>query len=266
MSTAGHDIELLHFRFSPYNEKVRWALDLKRLAHRRKSLLPGPHMPAVRRATGQSATPVLRIGDQWLAGSARIIAALDDLAPQPHRLIPGGSARARALEIQRRFDEDWTPRMRRVVLAGLMGVPGGIATVFGGHKSAPVRLAYRATVPLAKRMIAKGNGITGPGSIADGRAAMAEAMAFVEAGSTATGYLAGEAFSVADMTAACALATLLDMTGTPMQRPVAAPPEIAGLQEKWRNHPGAVWTRNIFARHRGAAMAADGAIEYPAAG
>ena len=37
-------IELLQFRHSPYNEKVRWALDLKRVPHRRHSLLPGPHV------------------------------------------------------------------------------------------------------------------------------------------------------------------------------------------------------------------------------
>jgi glutathione S-transferase len=43
-------IELLQFRHSPYNEKVRWALDLKRLPHRRRSLLPGPHMGVVKNA------------------------------------------------------------------------------------------------------------------------------------------------------------------------------------------------------------------------
>jgi hypothetical protein len=36
-------MELIQFRYSPYNEKVRWALDFKRVPHVRRSLLPGPH-------------------------------------------------------------------------------------------------------------------------------------------------------------------------------------------------------------------------------
>ena len=52
-------LELLQFRYSPYNEKVRWALDVKRVAHRRRSLLPGPHIVQVRRHTGRTSTPCL---------------------------------------------------------------------------------------------------------------------------------------------------------------------------------------------------------------
>jgi len=42
-------LTLLQFRYSPYNEKARWALDFKRVPHERRSLLPGPHMGEVRR-------------------------------------------------------------------------------------------------------------------------------------------------------------------------------------------------------------------------
>ena len=67
-------IELLQFRHSPYNEKVRWALDLKRVAHRRRSLLPGPHMGVVKKLTGHTQTPVLPLDDGTVIdGSARIL-------------------------------------------------------------------------------------------------------------------------------------------------------------------------------------------------
>jgi hypothetical protein len=52
-------IELWQFRASPYNEKVRWALDLKQVPHRRRSVLPGlHHVPAsiTPRRTGLAAT------------------------------------------------------------------------------------------------------------------------------------------------------------------------------------------------------------------
>ena len=66
-------IELLQFRHSPYNEKVRWALDYQCVPHCRRSLLPGPHMVTVRRLTGHTHTPVILNDGQVLDGSARIL-------------------------------------------------------------------------------------------------------------------------------------------------------------------------------------------------
>ncbi|MBM3557707.1 MAG: glutathione S-transferase, partial [Alphaproteobacteria bacterium] len=62
-------IELLQFRASPYNEKIRWALDLKRIPHRRRSVAPGPHVPALKPLTGRTTTPVLKLDGKWLDGS-----------------------------------------------------------------------------------------------------------------------------------------------------------------------------------------------------
>ena len=76
-NAAATMIELLQFRHSPYNERVRWALDLKRVPHRRRGLLPGPHLATVRRLTGRTTTPVLRHDGQPIVGSARIIEWLD---------------------------------------------------------------------------------------------------------------------------------------------------------------------------------------------
>ena len=62
--------ELFHFQFSHYNEKARWALDLKGVSHERVSLLPGPHAPRMKRLTGRTQTPVLVNGEEVVAGSA----------------------------------------------------------------------------------------------------------------------------------------------------------------------------------------------------
>jgi hypothetical protein len=60
---------LWQFRYSHYNEKVRWALDFKRIAHERRSLLPGLHIPRVVWMTGQKAVPVLVIDGRSIADS-----------------------------------------------------------------------------------------------------------------------------------------------------------------------------------------------------
>ena len=53
---------LWQLELSHYNEKVRWALDYKRIPHIRRSLLPGLHIIEARRLTGDmSTTPVLTL-------------------------------------------------------------------------------------------------------------------------------------------------------------------------------------------------------------
>jgi glutathione S-transferase len=72
---------LLQLQLSHYNEKVRWALDYKRIVHIRRSLLPGLHAVEARRLTGDtSTTPVLTIHGQSTGDSMRIIAAIEERA------------------------------------------------------------------------------------------------------------------------------------------------------------------------------------------
>ena len=56
---------LWHIPLSHYSEKVRWALDYKGIAHRRRVLGPD-YLIQVWRTTGQGKLPVL-----WLGGQSR---------------------------------------------------------------------------------------------------------------------------------------------------------------------------------------------------
>ena len=123
-------LELLQFRHSPYNEKVRWALDLKRVPHRRRSLLPGPHMRVVKRLTGRTTTPVLVHDGGAIDGSAQIIEWLEGQYPSPALLATDSAQREEALRIQRWFDDNITPRMRRTVLDALLQQPSMFARAF----------------------------------------------------------------------------------------------------------------------------------------
>lgn len=253
------EIELLHFRFSPYNEKVRWALDLKKLPHNRRSLLPRPHMREIRKLTGQTATPVLRIGDKWIAGSANIISALDELMPEPCLLPADTSQREQVEQIQNKFDTDWGPRIRKVVISALMDNLSDFAEVFVGHKSWFQRLPYRAALPIVKPIIAKGNGITGMESIEDGKTAIEEAMEFL---ARSNKYLVGNSLTAADLAAASTLASVLDMKGTPMERPIETPPLLRQVNREWGEHAGAKWVERMFEKHRPNGMSSDGDISY----
>jgi glutathione S-transferase len=257
-------IELLQFRHSPYNEKVRWALDLKRVPHRRRSLLPGPHMGVVKKLTGRTQTPVLVTdAGEAIAGSAQILDWLERRYPEPCLMPEGEADRKQVLELQRRFDEDITPRIRRAVLDALLRRPSYFAAVFGEAEPPWKRRFYSCIVPLAAPLVRKGNGITGAAAVADGIAAAHEALDFVVSTAGASGYLLGKRFGIADITVATTLATLVRPENSPMQSPQPIGAEFAALIAQFRQHPGGDWVRNIYARHRVARVDFEGPSNYP---
>src|SRR5215207_5616130 len=88
---------LWHIPLSHYSEKVRWALDYKGIAHRRRVLGPD-YLIRVWRATGQGKLPVLWLDGRAVADSTRIITALEEHYPEPPLYPvtpPRGSARSR---------------------------------------------------------------------------------------------------------------------------------------------------------------------------
>jgi glutathione S-transferase len=251
-------LELLQFRHSPYSEKVRWALDIKHVPHRRRSLLPGPHMATVKRLTGRTHTPVLLHDDVALDGSARILDWLEAHHGAPALMPADPVLLDEALRIQRRFDDDLTPRIRRAVLEALLQQPGYFASIFADGAPAFKRRAYACAVPFAAPLIRKGNGITGADAVEDGLRAGNEALDFVVARGAATGYLCGNAFSVADLTAASTLAVLIRPVDSPMSCPQPVARRTRELVDRYADHPGAAWVRRMYDQHRGARRDFDG--------
>jgi glutathione S-transferase len=256
-------LELLQFRYSPYNEKVRWALDLKRVPHRRTSLLPGPHMGRVRKLTGRTQTPVLvPDGAAAIDESARILDWLDAQYPTPRLTHEDPALAAEEREIEHRFDTDIAPRGRRAVLAALLRTPRYFARVFGDGQGTLAQWGYAAVVPLAAPLVRKGNGITGPASIDDGIAAFVEGLDFVAARAKRSGYLVGDRFGRADLAVASVLAVCVDPPASPMARPL---PHAAPFDEflgRFATHPAAEWVREIYRRHRQASKDFEGRSPY----
>jgi glutathione S-transferase len=242
--------ELRHFRGSHYNEKARWALDWKQARHKRVSLLPGLHAREVLKLTGQRAVPILRLDERWIAGTAAIIAALEARYPDPPLYPANAHERAEALAIEKRFDDDWGPRIRRAAFGQILPTPAYIAAIFAAGKNPVERAAFAALLPMAVPLVKQVNGITGPESIADGEVAFDEAFAFVAQKSAATGFLVGGTFTVADLTAAAFLALAVDMEGTPMAKPKPAPESVLAWQQRRASLPAVAWVKRIYAAHR----------------
>ena len=244
------DLELLQFRYSHYNEKARWALDLKGLPHRRTSLLPGPHMPRVKKVTGQTSTPVLRMGERWIAGSAALIDALEQACPEPALYPADPAERTRAVELQDWLDRDLGPYIRRALFSVIVDEDDYICGMFGEGKPWAKRALYRATYPLAKGLIRKGNGVTSQAAIDEGFARTAEVFDQLAGMINAQGYLVGDRFSVADLTACALSAPAFDPPDCDMTRPRPMPQPMLDWLARWVDHPWGAHVLRIYRDHR----------------
>jgi glutathione S-transferase len=243
-------IELFQFPFSHYNEKARWALDWKGIAHRRIDLLPGPHAPRIARLTGKTTVPVLRIGERVIAGSAEIIDELERLQPEP-ALYPADSAqRERALALERHFDDEVGPRVRRALFTVLLREPAYLVRVFAGRRSAPVRIGYRALFPITKQVVGRSMSVFDRAAVDDAFAGTERALDLVAKQVGASGYLVGDRFGVADLTAASMLALLVRPEHPDMARPTPMPESLHEFLARWADHPAAHWALEQYRRHR----------------
>src|SRR5829696_1165196 len=105
---------LWHIELSHYNEKARWALDYKGVAHVRKAPMPGLHGAYALAVTrgAQRRLPVLVLAGRRIGDSTAIIEALETYQAEPPLYPADAAERARALELEDYFDESLAPAVR----------------------------------------------------------------------------------------------------------------------------------------------------------
>ncbi len=242
-------VVLHQFQFSHFNDKVRWALDYKGIKHTRETYLPGPHMRYMRQLSGQTSTPVLEWHGEVIANSANIIDRLEREIPAP-ALYPSDSALlSEALRIQEHFDITVGPATRTVLFAALASEGAYLTSMFGANKSFWKKIAYRAMFPITRGLIKKGNGVT-PDMVARRQTITQQALDEVAQQVQGTGYLVGDHFTVADLTAACLFAPLANPSHPDMARPTPIPESVQQILSKYADHPAIVWTNLMYAKHR----------------
>ena len=246
--------ELWQFRFSMYPEKARWALDYKAVPHVRHSVLPGPHVLQLMPRFGQKAMPILRHQGRVLKDSAAVLEYLEQAYPSPPLFPTDPQQRARALEIEKWFDDQVGPAARRACFHECLPHTEYAARRFAHGLPEWRQKLYVAAFPGVRAVMMMDMQISAAGAEA-GRALTKEGLDFVARNSGRTGYLVGDRFSVADLTAA----TILFPTCLPPEYPVPVPtPRPEGWQrwtERWQKHPGCEYVRRIYREHRGKSVA-----------
>jgi glutathione S-transferase len=244
---------LWHIEISHYNEKVRWALDYKRIAHRRRALPGGAHMvAALGLSRGGSATfPLLMLDGEAVGDSTAIIATLESHWPDPPLYPDDPEERRRALDLEDYFDEELGPAIRLVAWHEITRDPERLALLV--QRSLPPSL--RETAPasaVAARYAAAFTGlrygVKSEEAAERSREKVVAALDRLEAELGGHDYLVGDCFSVADLTAAALFYPLV----LPAEGPqIGDPPEgFERFRAPLMERPGCEWVAATFRRHR----------------
>jgi glutathione S-transferase len=251
-ATSGKsDVPLLwHIPASHFSEKVRWTLDYKRIPHRRQ-VLGVDYLIRAWRATGHGTLPILFLHGRAIGDSTHIIAALELHRPEPPLYPRDGAERQRALALEDYFDEQLGPALRAAAVTPLFQHDPDVAlrllTTGMPRKAYETLRPLRRIFPIFYRFRHK---ISESRLEAD-RATVTEALDRIEQERRGRAYLVGDAFTVADLTAAALLSPLLQPTEIQYPHGVELPRYLRDYRATLLKHPATQWAAGIYQLHRG---------------
>lgn len=252
--SGGGELPILwQLRFSHFNEKARWALDYKRVAHRRRSLVPGRHSFRSKRLGGRGTTPVLQTDAEVVGDTTEIVAHLEKRSPDPPLYPDTEIERKAALDLEEHFDEQLGPGIRSAVFHALL--PHRRTTLSLTLQGLPTaeRVLGTALYPLLKVGIRRALPADADAG-QRGREATVAALDLIES-ELEGDYLIGNRFSVADLTAASLLFPLVAPSQFPYELPDTWPDEWAEFRRSLAGRPAYRWVEEMYSRHRGTSAA-----------
>jgi len=229
---------------------VRWALDHKGWPHTRESLLPGFHIPRVRRLTGQNRVPVLILDGVAIRDSARILERIESRCPEPPLFPTDPVLRERATRIESYFDDEVAPALRRLFWACYLDRPEYCVPMATMGASRAARAVWRGAFPVMRPLFRR-NMLIDERNLARAREQLGTYVSRLESEISASGYLVGESFGVADLAVASVMTAILRPPEFPYPLPEPWPPQLIELRASIIERAGCQWVMNVYRRHRG---------------
>lgn len=244
---------LVHGAFSAWSEKIRWILDLKRVAHDREEYLPMLGDGRLKRLSGGTEVPVwVTATGEGVPDSMRIALRLEAEYPEPRLVPPAGPARGEVLRWHDWAGDVLSPLARVICTHGLSTTPGAAAATV--PPSAP--WIARVTAPV----------LAGPGlwlfrrqyeidaaAVAAARERLPrllETIALAIEGPRR--YLVGDSLTLADVAVGAALLLLAPPADAYLPRPMPPP-----LRAAFTDRPSLeafptvfAWRDEVYAAHR----------------
>jgi glutathione S-transferase len=224
------DLELIELYPSPFSERVRWVLEMKRLPYQRRSYQPLVGEAELREKTGLSTVPVLFVDGEVIGDSNAAVDWIESHHPSPALLPTDAAQRAQIRAFELASTEALAPWARLAFIGnakamGIQPLADHFAAKYGWspqREASAGKLLYALLVDLAQTVAARP-------------------------------YLVGDALTRADVTVAAMLAPAfghppdeLFVLDPPMRSmfglPLVDDPALAPLR-RWRD--------DLYRRHRG---------------
>src|SRR5918997_4631086 len=143
---------LWHLEISHYNEKVRWALDYKGVAHVRRAVTPALQELTARRLRAGRTVPILEMDGRAIGDSTTIIGEIERRWPEPPLYPDDPEERSRALELEGYFDERCGHDLRRVLFGDNLAEPEKFLVMLYGADHPRMGL-LKAVAPVFCRVV-----------------------------------------------------------------------------------------------------------------
>ena len=242
---------LWQISISHYSEKVRWALDHKRVPHARRTPPPPSHMAIAYALTrGEHATfPLMRLDGRVIGDSTAIIAALEQRHPDPPLIPADPVQRERALALEDLFDEAAGPPARHLGWHEITHDPDLLEEVAAKLAGPPLDRFGSIAGATAKAFVGLRFGVGADEAAQESRNALVRVFDRLDAELDGRDHLVGDAFTVADLTAASLLYPIVTPPGAPriVER---VPAGLVRFQDALRDRPGFRWVERTYERFR----------------
>ena len=245
---------LWHLPVSHYSEKVRWALDHKRIPHRRRAaVVPGAHMVAsawLTRDPGNFTFPVLQLDGEAIADSTAIIAQLEERFPEPALYPADPDERRRALELEDFFDEELGPHIRLLAFHELGNDRERFEAIVRRTVPGPLGRSAATSTAYARAFTGLRFGARDEEAAVLAREKIVVALDRVEAELGPNEHLVGDSFSVADLTAAALFYPLVLPEEGPLPDDLPPAEGLERFRTPLKERRGFKWVEETYRRHR----------------
>lgn len=209
------DAVLYQLAISHYCEKVRWALDYKKVKYKTVSMLPGFHIRKAKKLTGAAHLPILCIGDTTLNESSDILASLDEQYPENSLMPADESLHADVNQWVAYADTHIGPHVRCVCYHTVLEQKETLLSYFCEHGPWYGKFLYSAIYPKLKLNMRKFMNINAD-TAGESESAIIEALNKIHTRLASQPFLVGDSFTRADLTVSALLAPLCQPAAYPI--------------------------------------------------
>ncbi|WP_372365717.1 glutathione S-transferase family protein [Candidatus Uabimicrobium sp. HlEnr_7] len=237
-------MKLYQFAISHYCEKIRWALDYKKLDYELVNLVPGLHTLTTRKMVSQTHLPILVDEGKVIQNSSSILDYLDEKYPK-HSLLSDKLDEVRSWE--KYADEQIGINLRRYFYAHLLKHKNIVAPMLSSGVSPIKKTIFSVMFPKVRKVMRQRMNINDETGL-ESKKQLIKAIDKVGSHLENRDFMVGNSFSRADLTVAALLAPIYQPQGYGLKWPLQIPDDLQRFRDEHMSK--ILWVNKIYENYR----------------